>query len=208
MAAGIPRSFPMTSSAADASSSATHISVATRSRPLASGVPLRSTTAATPAQPMATSVTPRRHVRPNVSEMITPTSTAEEGAQAGPDPAGGTVRILGEQRRRAQGDVGEVDARVGADEPVRRLADDEVTAPAEDADRLLLDQCDLGRRIVGVDGHEPPLGLRHDLLGDDDHVTLAQLGAVGGLRRQSGGHHAGQVGAGLDLADAGERNER
>ena len=32
--------------------------------------------AATPATPMATSVKPRRQVRPNVSEMMTPTSTA------------------------------------------------------------------------------------------------------------------------------------
>ena len=44
-------------------------------RPLASGVPRRSTTAATPATPMATSVTPCRQVRPKVSEMTTPTET-------------------------------------------------------------------------------------------------------------------------------------
>ena len=146
MAAGTPRSLPMTSSAADASSSATHISVATSSRPLASGVPRRSTTAATPAQPMATSVTPRRHVRPKVSEMITPTSTPRSCRRAGPDTAGRAVRVLGEEGRRAYGHVGEVDASIGADEPVPGLADDEVTAAAEDADRLLLDQGGLGRR--------------------------------------------------------------
>ena len=38
-------------------------------------MPRRSTTAAMPAQPMATSVSPRRHGRPNVSETTTATST-------------------------------------------------------------------------------------------------------------------------------------
>ena len=58
MATGSPEALPMTSSAAAAISSATQTSVACSSRPKASVVPRRSTTAATPAQPMATSVTP------------------------------------------------------------------------------------------------------------------------------------------------------
>ena len=95
-ATGTPRSLPITSSAADANSSATQISVATSSRPPASAVPFRSTTAATPAQPMATSVTPRRQGRPKVSETITPEletrvrSPARPGCDgpSGPSPRG------------------------------------------------------------------------------------------------------------------------
>ena len=67
--------LPITSSAAAASSSTIATSVTCISRPSASAVPRRSMTPATPAHPIATSVTPRRHVRPNVSETITATST-------------------------------------------------------------------------------------------------------------------------------------
>jgi len=70
-----PALFPITSSAAPAISSATHTSVTINVRPSASSVPRRSTTPATPAIPMATSVTPRRQGRPNVSLTTTPTST-------------------------------------------------------------------------------------------------------------------------------------
>ena len=65
----------MASSAAHASSSTNATSVTCISRPSASGVPRRSRMARTPAHPIATSVTPRRQGRPNVSLMITPTST-------------------------------------------------------------------------------------------------------------------------------------
>ena len=44
-------------------------------RPSASCVPRKSTTAAIPATPIATSVSPLRHGRPNVSLTITPTDT-------------------------------------------------------------------------------------------------------------------------------------
>ena len=67
-ATGTEVALPMTSSAADATSSATQTSVATRTRPRASAVPRRSTTAARPANPMATSMTPVRQVRPKVSD--------------------------------------------------------------------------------------------------------------------------------------------
>ena len=91
--------------------------------------------------------------------------------------------------------------------PCRGLADDEVAATAHDAHRLPLDQGGLGRRIVGVDGDEAPLGLGDHLLGDDEHVACAQVGPVAHGRRQGAGHHAGQIGTGRDLADAGEGNE-
>ena len=43
------------------------------------------------------------------------------------------------------------------------------------AHRLLLDQRLVGERVVGVDRHEPVLGLGHDLLGDDHHVAVGQV---------------------------------
>ena len=74
-ATGMPADLPITSSAAEASSSATATSVTCMVRPRASGAPRRSTTPATPATPIATSVRPLRHGRPNVSLTITATST-------------------------------------------------------------------------------------------------------------------------------------
>ena len=74
-AAAAPVALPITRSAALASSSTTATSVTWSSRPCVSVVPRRSTIAPMPAQPMATSVSPRRHGRPNVSDTITATST-------------------------------------------------------------------------------------------------------------------------------------
>ena len=62
-------------SAAEASSSATATSVTCNSLPKASVVPRKSTTGSNPADPIATSVTPRRHGRPKVSLIITATSS-------------------------------------------------------------------------------------------------------------------------------------
>ena len=194
----------MTSSAADASSSATQISVATSSRPPASVVPLRSTTAATPAHPMATSVTPRRHGRPKVSETITPSVEPEGVLQPRPDAAGRTVRVLGQQRRGPVRHVGEVDAGVGADEAVPRLADHQVTALAENAHRLLSHQGQLGRRIGVIELDQPALRLRDDLLRDHDHVAGRELGPVGVRRRDRTGDERSQVGSGRHLAEAGD----
>ena len=84
---------------------------------------------------------------------------AERRLQAGADPPGRPVRVHGQQRRRAVVDVGQVDPRVGADEPVTGLADHEVPAPAQDAHRLLLHQGQLGGGVVVVDaapGGPPP----------------------------------------------------
>ena len=138
-AAATPLALPITSSAAAASSSTTHTSVTWSSRPWLSSVPRRSTTARMPAQPMATSVRPRRHGRPKVSDTITATSTPRRAAEPVADAAGRAVAVLGQERGPALVDVGQVDAGVGADEPVLGLADDEVAPPAEDAHRLGLD---------------------------------------------------------------------
>ena len=36
----------------------------------------------------------------------------------------------------------------------------------------------MGEGVVGVDGHQAVLGLRHDLLGDDHDVAVGELGVV------------------------------
>ncbi len=51
---------------------------------------------------------------------------------------------------------------------------------------------------VTVDGDQPPLGLRHDLRGDDEDIAVTQRDAVGGER---GHDDSGQVVAGMYLAD-------
>ena len=58
----------------------------------------------------------------------------------------------------------------------------EVAAATQDAHRLPLDERLVRERVVGIDGHEPVLGLRHDLLGDDDDVAVGERGVVAGLR--------------------------
>jgi len=84
----------MTSSAAEANSSATQISVATSSRPNTSVVPLRSTTAAMPAQPMATSMTPiqfQKQIRLQEARallMTAPANVAEIGYLVGYESPG------------------------------------------------------------------------------------------------------------------------
>ena len=64
----------MTRPLAAAISSARATTVVSRTRPVASFVPRRSTRAGNPAHPMATLSTPARHGRPNVSVITTPTS--------------------------------------------------------------------------------------------------------------------------------------
>src|SRR4051812_455310 len=71
----MPASLPFTRSAADASSSTTATWVVSRVLPCASVRPRWSSSAATPAAPTATSVSPSRQVRPNVSLTTTATST-------------------------------------------------------------------------------------------------------------------------------------
>ena len=61
------------------------------------------------------------------------------------------------------------------------------------------------QRVVGIDGHEAVLGLRHDLLGDHDDVAVGERGVGAG----SGGvgDDPGQVVPGRDLADAVEAED-
>ena len=70
---------------------------ASSSRPLASAVPRRSTTAGDAGDADGHVGHPRRHGRPKVSEMITPTETPWRCRSAVPDAAGRAVGVDGEE---------------------------------------------------------------------------------------------------------------
>ena len=121
--------------------------------------------------PIATSVRP---VPPRPAERVRDDHRDVDplaGAERVADVRGRTVGVDGEERGPAVLDVREVDAGVGAHEAVTGLADDQVAAPAHDADRLRFDEPAPGVAIVGVERDEAALGLRHDLLGDDEAVA-------------------------------------
>ena len=63
------------------------------------------------------------------------------------------------------------------------LGDHQFAATSQDANGLGLDERRLGRRVIGVDGDEPTLGLGHHLLGDHDDVAVLKFEVV---RRQRG----------------------
>ncbi len=75
------------------------------------------------------------------------------------------------------------------------LRDDEFAAAAQDANRFRLDQRLVRQRIGRVNIDETTLGLRHDLLGDDETVAVLKVGVVGG------GDQFGEVVARADLTD-------
>ena len=197
-AAATPEALPITSSAAAASSSTTQTSVTCSSRPRLSSVPRRSTIARMPAQPMATSVRPRRHGRPKVSDTITATST--------PRAARRPSRIRRAERSLSSGseggpaivDVRQVDSRVGAHEAVLGLADDEIAASADHPHRLRPRRWPCDPRVGGVDPCHRPFGLRHHLLGHHHDIAVLQTGF-------GGGDQAGQVVALAHLGDAVDR---
>ena len=98
----------------------------------------RSTIAAIPLTPIATSVSPWRQGRPNVSETMTATSTPNRARSASRTCLADRSESTGSSAAQPSLDVREVDARVRAHEAVPRLADHEVAARAHDAHRLRL----------------------------------------------------------------------
>ena len=101
------------------------------------------------------------------------------------------VRVARQQRddvARARPDVRRIDAAVGAHEPVVGLGDDHAVRHPDDAFRLAQHDLDLARvavmatraferlrpRLDGRQVDDGALGLRHDLLGDDEHVVVAE----------------------------------
>jgi hypothetical protein len=118
------------------------------------------------------------------------------GAHAVADALCRTVRIDRQQRRHAVLDVGEVDAGVGAHEAVAGLADDEVAAAPYDACRFRFHERSTGDGIGSVERDEAVLGLRDDLLGHDETVTVLHRRA---LRVRSRDHELGDAVSRTDL---------
>ena len=175
-ATGMPFDLPITISAAPASSSAMHTSVTCIVRPRASGVPRRSSTPATPAQPIATSVRP---LPPGASERVGDDDAdlaSGAGADAVADPPSRSIGVERQERGPSPFHVREVDAGVRAHEAVLGLGHDEIAAAPHDPHRFLLDELLVRQRVVGVDGDDTAFGLRHDLLRDDEHVAVSHGG--------------------------------
>ena len=147
---------------------------------MASAVPRRSTTAARPAHPMATSMTPLRQARPKVSETTTATSRPVAAPQPVADAPGRAVGVVGEQGRPARRPTLERSTPALAQTNPWRVSEiDQVAAPAEDAHRLGLDDAEPVGGVVGIDRHHAAFGLGHDLLGDHDHVAVGEFDARG-----------------------------
>ena len=156
-----------------------------------------------PAHPMATSVSPRRHGRPKVSDTITATSTSPRARMPSRMRRAERSESSGSSAAQPSSTFDRSIAGVGADEPVLGLADDEVAAAAEDPHRLPLDDRLVRPGVVGVDPLELPLGLGDDLLGHDDDVAVGQRGVVAAGRGLD--DHPGEVVAGRDLGHPEDR---
>ncbi|MEZ5259726.1 MAG: hypothetical protein R2705_23445 [Ilumatobacteraceae bacterium] len=123
---------------------------------------------------MATSVRPRR--------QGTAEGVRDDDADAHAQDALGRCLALveptgpnrGEQGGKSSLDVREVDAGVGAHEPVPGLGDDEVPSATNDPARLLLDQVLAAAGILRIDRDQSALGLRRDLLGHHEHVAVGE----------------------------------
>ncbi len=116
----------------------------------------------------------------------------------------GRVRIHRQERDLVAGDVGQVDAGAGQDQPVPGLDDAQLTARRHHASGLGVDR-PLPRVLAGVlvsrvENDQPALGLRHDLRGDHKDVAVLE-------RRRVLRDHLGQVVAGPQLADAENRQD-
>ncbi len=135
-----------------------------------------------------------------------PDGAAGRGRQPGGEVGGGRVRVGGQQERATAGDVGGVDAGVGAHEAVPGLDDQHPRGVGHDADGLLLRELAAGGVDVGgrrqVD--ERALGLAHDLRRDADDVAGDELDAGVG---RCGEHQVGEVVAGADAAVGGQRDQ-
>ena len=116
---------------------------------------------------MATSVVPWRQARPKESVTITAGATPKRAASASRIDAAEPSGILGRSTSQPPRRVRAVDAGAGADEAVLGLGDDEVAAAAAHRPGLAQDH-----RHVVVGLLDAALGLRDDLLRDDDHVAL------------------------------------
>src|SRR6478672_2306124 len=147
---------------------------ASRPRTIAAGMPaafpITSSAAPATSSASATSVTCSSRPRESSSPRRSTTAARPE------TPIATSVRPWRHARQRGESPVHvrEVDPRVGAYEPMPRLADDEVPAAPDDPYRLLFHECRPRREVVVVERHEPAFGLRDHLLGHDDAVALGE----------------------------------
>ncbi len=110
------------------------------------------------------------------------------------EPAGGLVRVFGQQHDGSLGGVGLIHARRRQDQAVPGLRDGGGAAPGDHPHRLRLDG------LLPGGGDHPALRLAHDLRGNDEDVALAQVGR--------GAEDEGrQVAARGDLGQPGDRHD-
>ena len=154
------------------------------SRPCASVVP-EVDDAARPATPIATSVRPRRHGR---AERVRH-DDGHRRCSSGADRVTDLRRRSDRCRREQRGGTGRRRwtsrfPRFHAHEAVLGLADDRSPRRRRTPARLPLDGTRRTSAIVGIERDDATFGLRHDLLGDDDTVSVDEGGAWrGGCRR-------------------------
>ena len=160
--AGTPLSLSRTRSAAAAASSAIAIRVASSSRPSASR-------AAAPVVERGEAGAADRDLGlaqpPGAAEAVgdrRPRPDARRRADLGADAAGRGVGVLGQQADRVRlGQVGAVDAGVGADEAVVGLDDQDAALGAQHLAALLEDQLDQGRLLAEHRGELARFGAGH-----------------------------------------------
>ena len=194
IATGTRDALPIASPLAAATSSASATTVASSSRPWWSVVAAevderRDARAADRDVHDAATPGPAERVRDHDGDL-----DAEPFAQLAAEPLRRAVRVLRQQREEPLLDVGGVDARVRAHEPVAGLGDHEVAAPGDEAPRLALDP---GLAAAVGLGDHAALGLGHDLLRHRDHVAVANAHRAerSGEERRRGRRPAGPPGA-------------
>ena len=178
----------MTSSAAEAISSATAITVELKLVPDRVDLAAPVGEGAMPATPIATSTMPVRNGRPKESLTMTPTSrpvrspicsrmaAAEASGSTGSSTSvPGSGALEASTPAEAQTNPWRVSAITsGGRERTTRTASPRITSrwrascPARELDRC-------GRRLDVVEADDAPLRLRHDLLRDDDDVGVLEL---------------------------------
>ena len=180
--------------------------VASSARPRASFSPRRSSSGCMPATPIATSVAPPPRAAEGVADdhrRRRPEASAERIAKV-------TRRGVGVAREEhdpvVTGRVRAVDAGARTDEPVLGLGDDEVVAAPTHCSRLAEDHLDVVGGLL-----DAALGPGDDLLGDDEHVALAQASRAIERVGEEGGEvvarpYSGMPSSGDDLDHSGARS--
>ena len=184
IATGTPAALPITSSAAAAISSAIATSVTCSSRPRASSVPRRSTTAAMPGhadRDVGEALAPRPSERVGDDDRRPRRRAARAARRGCAGPSGRRRRAAARPtpRRRSTGRCRRSRTRTRARVSLM------MRSPRRRTMRTDSDSTSARRavEVVGIELHEPALGLRHDLLRDDEAVAV-ERGACPARRRR------------------------